>query len=262
MSTKRHTFILLLILVTESSFAEWGKHATLLPNKSRIESAFFYASRDTMTWLPILVGSLFYISGRDGEIAENVYNDSPVFGNPINADDESDRYRGIADAAWITSMLLTDSGEDVVTNKTQGMFVQIGAVNLALATSNSLKSIVARKPPIESKTQDEGKAFTSNHAVQPFAQAALTRENMHPKNTRVSPWVGHSLTALAYVGASGSAWGRVEAGGHHVSDQLVGAGIGNFVALFINELFSQGSNTVTVTHNRDQGANLVFSMRY
>jgi len=109
-----------------------------------------------------------------------------------------------------------------------GVLVQTAAIGTTRLTSNALKRAIHRDEPGAPPGEADGDAFPSNHATGPFAQAALVRENM--QQTRLARPLATLYTGAAYVAASGAAWGRIEAGGHYVSDQLLGAALGNFVA--------------------------------
>lgn len=104
---------------------------------------------------------------------------------------------------------------------------------VATNATGLLKQAVRRREPVGEEPSDE--SFTSAHAILPFAGAALVR-----RNTGQLGWPRRgtgAVNAAALISASGSAWGRVEMGLHYPSDQLAGAAIGNFLALFIHDLF-------------------------
>ena len=50
-------------------------------------------------------------------------------------------------------------------------------------------------------------------------------------------WAADSLTVGLYCVAGGTAWARVEAEKHHVTDVLVGNALGHFIATFMQEAF-------------------------
>lgn len=188
-----------------------------------------------MTWAPAAAGLAIMVSGHDVDWARALHRDPPVFGNPRKADVQSDRFRLAADVLWVASMLATDSGNQPLRNKSKGMLVQIAAVNSTYLVTNRLKFRVDRAEPGKPPDEVEGDAFPSNHATGAFAHATLIRENM--RRTSLPAAVANGFVAGGYVAATGSAWGRIEAGAHHVSDQLIGAAIGNFMASFINNAF-------------------------
>lgn len=226
---------LLLMLAGSQVQAEWGRNATIAPGWDRLARSAKEALFHPMTWAPAVSGLLANTSGRDDVWTESLYEEAPVFGNATQADESADDYRTATQAFWVISVLITDSGSQPVRNKARGALVQLGAVGATRATSNFIKSITERAEPGKTGDEAEGDAFPSNHATGPFAHAALVRENM--KQTRLPQSMANAYTGMTYVAASASTWGRIEAGGHHVSDQLFGVALGNFMATFINDAF-------------------------
>lgn len=247
----------LLLLFTLPAHAEWGRDATFTPGWERIGKAAKQAFFHPMTWIPAVAGVAVYASGQDDDWAEELYEDTPVFGSREDADQAADDYRAAASVLWMVSILTTESGDRPVRNKARGALVQIGAIAATRLTSNTLKSVVDRDEPGKSSDEAEGDAFPSNHATDAFAHAALVPENM--KHTRLPRLAANLYTGAAYVAASGAAWGRIEAGGHHISDQLVGAAVGNFVATFINNAFLGSDSHLQVGAGPDDAVVAVWS---
>jgi membrane-associated phospholipid phosphatase len=237
------TLTILLALFAPPVAAEWGRHATYQPGWERLRQSAMNALHHPMTFIPVAAGLVFFASGYDEDWAQSLYRDTPVFGDPKRADEQSDAYRLAADNLWILSMVLTDSGtEYAFENKLKGAMVQVAAVDATYFVSNSFKALVDRGEPARSRDEQQGEAFTSNHAMGAFAHASLIRENM--RQTRLPRPLANGLVAAGYVAAAGSSWGRIEAGDHHVSDQLIGAGIANFIATLVNDAFMGESASV------------------
>lgn len=251
---------LLLLLAGNQVQAEWGSNATLTPGWERLAGSAKEALFHPMTWAPAVSGLLVNASGRDDVWTESLYEETPVFGSPMQANAASDDYRAVSDALWVISILITDSGEHPLQNKTKGALVQWGAITATRATSNILKAATEREEPGKTGDDVEGDAFPSNHATGAFAHAALVRENM--KQTRLPRPTATAYTTVAYLAASASTWGRVEAGGHHVSDQLFGAALGNFMATFINEAFMGGEGNMSVVSTKPDVVTLLWRIEF
>ncbi len=245
MKLKTGFFGALLLIATSFAQAEWGRDATIRPGWDELGRAAKRALTHPMTWIPAVAGAAVFASGRDDDWTEELHEDAPVFGSSKAADDASDDYRTAADALWVVSILATDSGAHPFRNKARGALVQVAALGATFATSNLLKSAIDRDEPGKSSDKAEGDAFPSNHTTGAFAHAALVRENM--KQTKFRRSVANIYTGAAYIAATGSAWGRIEAGGHHLSDQLVGAAIGNFMATFINDAFMGSDSRMEIS---------------
>jgi membrane-associated phospholipid phosphatase len=82
--------------------------------------------------------------------------------------------------------------------------------------------------------QDDG-SLPSGHASLAAVSARLTHETLRYDDlscgARIATDVG--LAGLALT----TGWARVEAGEHHPADVLVGAALGNFIAVFATEAF-------------------------
>ena len=153
------------------------------------------------------------------------------------------------------SILLTDSGEKPMENKAKGFLVQWGATEGNRLVSNTLKKAVKRKEPISDPDEAEYQAFPSNHATGAFSHATLIRKNMAA--TRLPEPLAQTYVAAGYVAAGISSWGRIEAGAHHVSDQLMGAALANFFTSVINDTFMGDSPHRVALERHPGGVNML-----
>ncbi|MGE0080531.1 MAG: phosphatase PAP2 family protein [Thiohalomonadaceae bacterium] len=211
----------------------WGEDATLDPGRDRINRAAERAVRDPGTWIPALAAAVMAASGADARLSDWARDKAPVFGNGRNAAVVSDDLRDYTNVGMFATALMTPSGpqDEWLENKSRGVAVEAGAVLATIGTTNLLKDVVGREQPGGQGTE----SFTSNHATEPFARAALIRRNTDWLG--LPGWAETAVDASFYLMAAGSAWARVEAGLHYPSDQLAGAAIGNFIALFIHDAF-------------------------
>jgi len=212
----------------------WGGDVTLKPGRGQVERAASAAARDPGTWMPALGAGLFLIGPIDRRVSDWAVEKQPLFG--ADASRETDRLRELTRTAVYGTALFTPSGPAPgrwLSNKARGMGIE-GLAGLVTANVTGLlkRTIVRREP----ETADPGyESFTSAHATLPFNDAALVRRNTEhldwPRGAR------RTVNAAALLSAAGSAWGRVEMGLHYPSDQLAGAAIGNFLGLFVHDLF-------------------------
>jgi len=63
----------------------------------------------------------------------------------------------------------------------------------------------------------------------------MTRRNTQQLD--IPSWGKYTINSMSYLSAAGSSIARVQEGGHSFADQLVSASIGNFIGLFIHDLF-------------------------
>jgi len=107
-------------------------------------------------------------------------------------------------------------------------------LEIAQQTTVILNTAIHKRAP-DKNSDDEYDAIGSNHALVPFASSAMTRRNTQQLNIPI--WGKYTINSMSYLSASGSAIIRVQEGGHSFADQLVSASIGNFIGLFIHDLF-------------------------
>lgn len=239
---------------------EWGHDVDLTPGWARVRGAAAAAASDPGTWVPAAGAGLLVATGADRRLSDWAIEQKPLFGD--DAARTTDRLRNTADAMALGSALLTPSGSDPgrwVGNKLRGIGVEALAGIIANNLTGVIKETARREEPTGSEARYE--SFVSAHATVPFADAALVRRNS--RWLEWPRWGRNLLNSAAVVSASGSAWGRVEMGLHYPSDQLAGAAIGNFLGLFVHDLFmgvdDSGGFSVSV---RPGGATLLLERSY
>ncbi len=250
---KRYPFILLILSATlimsgcQTTARKWGSGATIAPGWQRIKQAAVNAAKDPITWTHAAAAVVVYASGKDEEWEEKMQDDKPLFGG--DAAKKTDEYRDALNIGRIGIALLTPSGDDAsewLWNKTKGLAVEAAAMSLTTNVTGVLKNTVRRKEPDFDEDDDNNyEAFTSAHATEPFASAALIRRDLNYID--MPRWGKNTINIAAYTLAAGSALGRIEMGIHHPSDQLAGAAIGNFLALFVHDAFLGEESPVTVS---------------
>lgn len=217
---------------------KWGEGATWNPGWERLSAAARGAATDPGTWIPAAGAVAVLATDSDKRLSDHYRETVPVFGSEQRASERSDELRADLTRAHLITMLLTPSGSDFgewAANKAKGVLVQEAALGATRITTNALKKNTNRKVPNFDPHRADRESFPSNHGTEPFASAALIRRNLQAMP--LPRWAEYAGTGAAYAAAAGSAWGRVEMGLHHPSDQLASAAIGNFLALFVNDAF-------------------------
>ncbi len=228
----------------------------------RIPSAAWRAASSPYVWVPASGALAVYGSGLDDAISDWASSTNPVFGSQDNASDMSDVFR---DAA--KTMLAMTTVVDGVAGAIQG---NIGSP-LAAAAGNYTaarcshglttlsKETTGRLRPDESDTR----SFPSGHTSIAAVHAMLSSLNIE----RTSMPVGHKRALQASFAALtvGTGWARVEGKHHYPTDVLVGAALGNFTALFFNELLApeiqKSGLPVNFSANSD-GAQVNLTLRF
>ena len=212
------------------------------------------AASEPGTWAPLAVAGLLTIDNVDGRLTEWAIDHKPVFGS--DAEDFSNDLQKATSAVWLATAVAAPS--DSLNGKMAGVGAGLAAVALEGAVIVGLKDAVGRERP----NGKNDKSFPSGHAGRTSALATMTAYNVDTMDLSAPARLG--LIAGSQVLAAGTAWARVEAGKHHVTDVLVGSAIGHFMAAFVREAFFGGAEgSVGVTYDAlDGGGAVTLSLRH
>jgi len=205
----------------------------------RTKGAAYNAVTDPMTWAPVVAGATLDVTTWDDDLTDSIYKEDEA--DRIFTEKDADDLRTLSTAITYTTAAFVDEN---LTTKTKRFVVQTAALYAGRATVTQMNKYEHTSP---SGTYDE--ALGSNHAVTPFASAALTRRNLDGINMPTE--AKYSVNTLSYAAATGSAYERVESGLHSVSDQMYSIAAGNFIALFINDAFMASDYQLGVEFNED-----------
>ena len=210
----------------------WGADATAAPGWDRIADAALKAAIDPFTWVPAVGAAALQIEDIDDEIADWANDETPLFGARETAADVSDGLQAASVALYVGAGLAAPAPDgDWLATKAKGFAVGAAAIGATIGTTTLLKETTARDRPLN---QDDG-SLPSGHASLAAVSARLTHETLRYDDlscgARIATDVG--LAGLALT----TGWARVEAGEHHPADVLVGAALGNFIAVFATEAF-------------------------
>jgi membrane-associated phospholipid phosphatase len=140
---------------------------------------------------------------------------------------------GILQAEVVATALATPSGEDSkewVTSKAKGLSVELGAELMTMGVTEGLKNVTDRERPGSTES-----GFPSGHSSAAFTNVVLANRNL--QYLSMSDNLRFALQAGNYLLASATAWARVEANGHWLSDVFAGAAIGYFFGAFVHDAF-------------------------
>jgi hypothetical protein len=199
------------------------------PDGAGIERAAARAVTDPMTWLPLAGSLLLVVTRTDDAVSDWAANKQPLFGD--NADDVSDKLLDVTTASYFVTALLAPSAS--IGDKAKGLGVGIGSIYLNRGITDGLKSVTSRQRPDRSNDR----SFPSGHASSSSVRATLAAENV--AYLPLPDWAAGGLSVGLYCVAGGTAWARVEAEKHHVTDVLAGNALGHFVATFMQEAFME-----------------------
>lgn len=193
------------------------------------KDASWVAITDEVTWGSALGAAALYAT-YDDDITQHYMKDN-IFDSKID-----ENLRTINNLTMYASALAVE--KDTNEQKVKRVAVDLIGSSTARGTTTMLNKIIKKETP----AGDEDYAIGSHHSLDPFAKSALTRRNVSDMSSPL--WFKYSINTVSYLSASGSAFSRVQEGGHSVADQLVSASIGNFIGLFFYELFLKETNNL------------------
>ncbi|MEZ5596255.1 MAG: phosphatase PAP2 family protein [Pseudomonadales bacterium] len=210
------------------------------------------AALEPGTWVPVVATGVLMIDNADGHLTDWAMRHQPVFGS--NADDDSNVLQKATAGFWLLTALAAPS--ETLGDKVAGLSTGLAAVALEGAVSTGLKEISGRERP----NRRNDKSFPSGHAGRTSALATLTAYNVNAMNLSEPARLG--AIAGAQLLAAGTAWARVEAGKHHVSDVLVGNALGHFIGAFVRNAFlPEGEGRINIGYvPMDGGGALTLSL--
>ena len=203
------------------------------PGASEAWQAARTAATEPGTWVPIAAAGLLTIDNADGRLTDWAIDHQPLFGH--DAESVSNDLQKATTALWLTTALVAPS--DSFGDKLAGVGAGFAAVALEGAVITGLKKAVGRERP----NGQNDLSFPSGHAGRTQALATMTAFNVNSMDLSEPARLG--LIGGSQLLAAGTAWARVEAGKHHVSDVLVGSAIGHFMAAFVREAFFTGDTS-------------------
>lgn len=208
----------------------WGGAAGW-PDGEGLKKAALDSARDPETWAPLLAALVLSIGDLDEDLSDWAADEKPLFGG--DAKQVSDDLRDAALLAYGVTALLAPS--DRVGDKAKGLAV--GAVTLTLEReiTSGLKSLTDRERPDGSNER----SFPSGHATRASVAATLAMHNLD--YIAMPRWAEITSRAGLYGVAAGTAWARVEAEKHYVTDVLAGYALGHFFASFMNRAFLEAA---------------------
>ncbi len=212
------------------------------------------AATEPGTWVPVVAAGLLQIDNADGRLTDWAIDHQPLFGD--DADGVSNDLQKVTTGLWLTTALIAPS--DSAGAKLSGLGAGVAAVALTGAVEVGLKEAVGRERP----NGKNNKSFPSGHAGRTQSLATMTAWNVNSMDLSEPARLG--LIAGSQLLAAGTAWARVEAAKHHVSDILVGSAIGHFMAAFVREAFFAGDTGAVAFGYQalDGGGAVTLSLRH
>ncbi len=211
----------------------WGQDALYPVNGKRVSKALYNACTDWGTLIPAGGAVAISLDNFDEKVNSWATGHTPIFGSMDSASRGANYLLGILQAEVVLTSLATPSGEDSkewVYSKAKGLSVELGAELVTAGVTDGLKSISNRERP-----SGGDNSFPSGHSSAAFTNAVLANRNL--QYLSMSDNLKFALEVGNFVLASATAWARVEANGHWLSDVFAGAAIGYFFGAFVHDAF-------------------------
>ncbi len=227
----------LTILITGCGTLEngrgWGQDAIYPVNGKRVSNALYNACTDWGTLIPAGGAVVSSFDNFDERVNSWATGRTPIFGSMDSASRAANYLEAILVGEVLVTALATPSGEDSkewVYSKAKGLSVELGAELVTAGVTSGLKDISNRERP-----SGGDNSFPSGHSSGAFTSAVLSNRNL--QQIPMSDNLRFALEVGNLVLASATAWARVEANAHWLSDVFAGAAIGYFFGAFVHDAF-------------------------
>lgn len=211
---------------------DWGHGADFTPGWAAIGRAARQAATDPYTWIPLAGAAALQIGDADDEIADWARREHPVFGSKHTAKDASDWLRLASVGSYVGIGLAAPASDGRWwADKSAGFAVGAATLLATNGFTSVLKTTTDRSRP-NGRNND---SFPSGHSGFSAASVRLASDALDSYDLTA----GQRLTANAglFSLAAATGWARLEAGEHRPSEVLVGAALGNFLAVFTTHAF-------------------------
>jgi hypothetical protein len=238
------TIILALLIVIFSGCSTTQFHS----GWERTKQASYNAATDYVTWVPAAASAALYTTDYDKDITD-YFREHHWIG-----EEDDEFYRAVNRyEMFATAFLINDPDYE---RKGKRVLVEFTGLEATKQTSTLLEKNIHKESPDGTHNGSIG----SHHALDHFAGSAMNRRNVEQMN--IPEWGKYTLNTISYTSASASALSRVQDGGHSFADQLVSASIGNFMGLFIHDLFMLDDTTNIAVSVNDNEAKMYIGFRY
>lgn len=204
-----------------------GQHARSVAQG--LTTAAADAALHPMTWAPLSAGLVFVSSGVDETVSDWAADTRPLFGSTDRAADVSDILRDSLRTGMFVSSVAVPMPS--ASEKGNAYGLRHMANNLAYQTNrfgtDELKVAFGRERPNKANNL----SLPSGHTSTSFTAAASIQQNFRTAGLAANDRM--ALTLGVYGLAGTTAWARLEARKHFLSDVFIGAALGNFLSRFV-----------------------------
>jgi len=201
----------------------------------RVKVASYNAATDWVSLGATLGASAVYLSGNDTKIT-NYFREKQFLSNSFNGEYNRDDVMRTLNGIYVVATAAAVNDDGNYTKKFKRIVVEEGSLATARVTTNVIKANTSKTSP----NNENSNALASHHALEPFAGAAMIRRNV--AEIDVNNYAKGAVIGLNYYMAGYSSLLRVQEGGHSFGDQLFNIAVGNFLGIFMHDLFLLDEN--------------------
>jgi membrane-associated phospholipid phosphatase len=222
---------------------------TFIPGSSRIGRAALHAATSPLTWAPALGSAAVYFSHSDQAISDWASSHTPVFGSQKQAGTFSNYLlitAGCSAFSAMTTQVLMHNYETGEIWYPAG--VTLFSSGVAIGSTGLITEFTKKESGRLRPDKADYLSFPSGHAS--YSTACATVASCNIDLMTLSYRYRLVWEAGTYALAAGTAWARVEAKKHYLSDVLAGWVLGHFVSQFVCEAFL-GTGVESITNSVD-----------
>jgi len=227
--------IFCLLVICSCAGTRSEKKESWFPDKNQWSKALVNAAGHRATWMPLVGAVVIASGGWDKNISNWAVKTKPVYGSYENAENASDILVASSHIGMVlSSFAIPSKYESWLLSIVERNLWEHAGVFMATSLTDPIKRWTDRDRPNGAK-----RSFPSWHATRAAAYSGMGYRNI--ELAEFNHAIHYSSQALFASLAAGTAWARIEAGQHYPTDVLFGAALGNFVAIFVHDVFLSNS---------------------
>jgi len=227
------SFCVILTGCATSPKNKWDTSKSILPCWDSVKRSAATAANDTYTWAPLTTAFLFTLNNYDQKTLDWATKEEPRYWGLERAKKKSNEMLDALKANLLISSLAANANSN--SRLAYDLGFQLTAIGLNHAATKTLKQITDRKRIDRDVSGTSKDSFPSSHASSAAIITRLTANNIDRTNisqVHKNWWKFSTFTAAALTGVE-----RVKGKRHYPSDVFAGYALGNFLGIFLTELF-------------------------
>ena len=227
------SFCVILTGCVTSPKNKWDASKSILPKWNSVKRSAVNAAKDTFTWAPLTTAFLFTLNDYDQKALRWATKEKPRYWGLESAKKKSNELLDALKANLLISSLAANANSD--SRLANDLAFQLTAIGINHVATNTLKQVTDRKRIDRDVSDTENDSFPSLHASSSAIITRLTVTNIDRVNiseVQKSLWKFSTITATALTGIE-----RVKGKRHYPSDVFAGYALGNFLGIFLTDLF-------------------------